>query len=296
MNIQAQLSGIFPALITPFNEEGELECERAESLIERLIDVGVNGFYVGGSTGEGFLQSLEERKEFLAYVAKINRGRVILIAHVGALSSREALFLSACAADLKYDLISSTPPFYYAYTEEEIFSYYKELAQQSVLPLLLYNAPHTTGVSLSMSAQKSLLQIPNVIGSKHTDSNFYMAEQLLSSSPGKVVMNGPDEMLMAGLAMGMQGGIGATYNLMPRQFLEIFDYIQSGEIEKAREIQVKVNRVIAELIRVSPCVIAGIKYSLNHLGYNVGNVRKPLLSIKKDPSHLINLLTEMNCV
>jgi N-acetylneuraminate lyase len=294
MESNQKLAGIFPALVTPFDKSGHLDSERAGPLIERLIQAGVHGFYIGGSTGEGFLQSLEERKRFLKYVAETTKGRVKIIAHVGTLASHEAFYLSGCAADFGYDLISSTPPFYYAYTEDEVFSYYEELANKSSLPLLLYNAPHTTGVSLSMQTQQRLLEIPNVIGSKHTDSNMYVAEQLLSKCPGKVVMNGPDEMLTAGLAMGMQGGIGATYNLMPSYFLDIYRHVNSGKLEKARESQVKVNRVIAELIRVSPCVIAGIKSALGSLGYDVGYARKPLQQIKKDPSHLVELLTEMS--
>lgn len=294
--MKCTLDGIYPALVTPFSATGELDCQLAGPLIEKLIDSGVNGFYVGGSTGEGFLQSVDERQRFLQYVSKINSGRVTLIAQVGTLASHESWLLSEYAAEYGYDVVSSTPPFYYGYTEEEVFTYYEDIAVRSKLPLLLYNAPHTTGVSLPLSAQKRLLEIPGVIGSKHTDSNLYVAEQLLSSSPGKFLMNGPDEMLTAGLAMGMQGGIGATYNLMPRYFVDIYNYVKSGDLDKARHSQSQVNAVIAELLHISPCVIAGIKCALHRLGYDVGIARKPLLPIRKNPDRLVSLLSDMGCI
>jgi N-acetylneuraminate lyase len=99
-------------------------------------------------------------------------------------------------------------------------------------------------------------------------------------------------MLTAGLAMGMVGGIGSTYNLMPHRYLEIFSLVASGELEKAREIQSSVNDVIDELLRISPGVVPGIKYGLNFLGYDLGRARKPFQPIEADTSRFQQLLSE----
>ena len=109
MNVADRLQGIMVPLVTPFDVAGDLACENARALIERYLEVGVTGFYVGGSSGEGFLQSVAERCEFMSFVADVVNRRAILIAQVGALSSRYAHALAGFAAESRYDVVSSTP-------------------------------------------------------------------------------------------------------------------------------------------------------------------------------------------
>lgn len=292
MESNRALSGIVVPLITPFNEKGELVPERALPLIERHLEIGVQGFYVGGSTGEGFLQSVDERREFLQFVARTTQKRVTLIAQVGALASRDAWALADYAAESGYDIVSSTPPFYFNYSEQEIVAYYRELAERSPLPVLLYNSPGTTGRNLSIDAQIEMLRLPNVIGSKHTETNFYNAERLIRNVKGTQIVNGPDEMLTAGLAMGMVGGIGSTYNLMLRHYLDIYRFVKENDLDKARASQAIVNDVIYELLRISPGVVSGIKFGLKILGYDVGIARKPFQAIRADSSRFEKLLIQ----
>lgn len=286
------MAGIMVPLVTPFDEKIDLAPEKALPLIERHLEVGVHGFYIGGSSGEGFLQSVSERHEFLKFVAEAVAGRGTLIAHVGALSSQDAWTLAEHAADCGYDLVSSTPPFYYNYSEQEVFDYYKDLSERSSLPVLLYNSPGTTGRKMSIDAQIAMLRLPNVIGSKHTDVNFFDAERLIRAVKGTQIVNGPDEMLTGGLAMGMVGGIGSTYNLMPRHYLDIYRYVTSGDLAQARDRQAVVNDVIYELLRISSGVIPGIKLGLKILGYDVGGARKPFQAISIDTSRFEKLLIE----
>ncbi len=287
-----RLEGIMVPLITPFDDNGDLAPEVARPLIDRHLEAGVGGFYVGGSSGEGFLQSVAERCEYMRFVAEATEGRVTLIAQVGALCTRDARALTDYAADSGYDVVSSTPPFYFNYTEREVVGYYRDLAEHSSLPVLLYNVPGTTGRNLSVDAQIEMLRLPNVIGSKHTDTNFFSAERLMHEVPGTVIFNGPDEMLTGGLAMGMAGGIGSTYNLMPRHYLNIFRHVQNGDLAKARETQAIVNEIIYELLRVSPGVIPGIKHGLKTLGFDVGRARRPFQAIEADTGRLEKLLVE----
>jgi len=292
MSSKVTLNGIMVPLITPFDEKGALAPDMATPLINRHLEVGVQGFYVGGSSGEGFLQSISERSEFMQFVAKAAKHRGTLIAQVGALSSQDAWTLAEHAADCGYDVVSSTPPFYFNYSEGEIFDYYKELAERSPLPVLLYNSPGTTGRNLTVDAQIKMLELPNVIGSKHTDVNFFSAERVLRTVKGTQIINGPDEMLTGGLAMGMVGGIGSTYNLMPRHYLDIFQYVRNGELDQARDSQAIVNEVIYELLKISPGVVPGIKLGLKTLGYDVGSARKPFQAISADTSRFEKLLSK----
>ncbi len=292
MSISDRLNGIMVPLVTPFDTAGDLASESARGLIERHLEVGVTGFYIGGSSGEGFLQSVAERCEFMKFVSNVVDGRAIMIAQVGALSARDAHTLASFAAESNYDVVSSTPPFYFNYTENEIVAYYSDLAELSDLPVLLYNVPGTTGCNLSTDAQIRMLNISNVIGSKHTDTNFLSAERLMRAVPGAKIFNGPDEMLTAGLAMGMAGGIGSTYNLMPRHYVDIYKHVLRGDLVAARASQAIVNDLIFELLRISPGVIPGIKLGLGILGYDVGGPRKPFQAITADTSEFERLLAQ----
>jgi N-acetylneuraminate lyase len=288
------LGGIIVPLVTPFDDDGDLDVERARSLIEKHLEVGVHGFYIGGSSGEGFFQSVEERSKYLKFVADVVGDQGLLIAQVGALSSRDVHTLSRSAADSGYDIISSTPPFYFAHTEAEVVEYYRNLASESELPVLLYNIPGMTGSSLSTDMQVEMLRLPNVVGSKHTDMNFFSAERLLREVPDAAIFNGPDEMLTGGLAMGMVGGIGSTYNLMPRLYLDIYDAVKSGDLDRARRTQAIANDVIQELLRISPGVVPGIKHGLQMLGFDLGAPRRPFLPLRSDTDRFEVLLTTAN--
>lgn len=284
------LGGIIVPLVTPFADNGDLAAEKARPHIENLLTAGVHGFYVGGSSGEGLFQSVVERIEFMRFVADAADGRCLLIAQVGAMASRDVHELTRAAATNGYDVVSSTPPFYYAHTDAEIVAYYRELAEVSELPVMLYNIPGTTGRSLSVDAQVEMLKLPNVVGSKHTDMNFFVAERLLRAVPTAAIFNGPDEMLTGGLAMGLVGGIGSTYNLMPRLYLSIFEAVQAGDLASARRSQAIANDLIKELLRISPGVVPGIKHGLKFLGYDMGAARPPFQPIAADTSTFEDLL------
>jgi len=293
--IQARkLGGIIVPLVTPFDERGDLAAKKARTLIERYLDIGVHGFYVGGTSGEGFFQSIDERCEFLRVVAEVVSGRGVPLAQVGALSERDVYTLTGFATANRYDVISSTPPFYFSHTDSAVMEYYRRLANVSDLPLLLYNIPGTTGRSISTTMQIEMLKLPNVVGSKHTDMNFFSAERLLREVPIAAIFNGPDEMLTGGLAMGMVGGIGSTYNLMPRIYLEIYSSVKSGDLSSARLLQATANDVIDELLRISPGVVPGIKHGLKVLGFDMGEARRPFLPLESDTTRYEELLIGAN--
>tara|TARA_Y100000389_G_scaffold204750_2_gene259374 strand:+ start:929 stop:1819 length:891 start_codon:yes stop_codon:yes gene_type:complete len=286
--------GIIVPLVTPFDLQGNLDSKKINRLIERHLEIGVHGFYIGGTTGEGLFQSVNERCEFLKAVSEIVDKKVLLIAQVGALSERDVHEMANFASENQYDVISSTPPFYFNHSEKELIDYYKRLSNISELPLLMYNTPSSTGQNISIDTQIDMLKLPNIVGSKHTDMNFFSAERLLREVPTAAIFNGPDEMLTGGLAMGMVGGIGSTYNLMPRIYLEIFDSVKLGNIKNAQKLQAIANDVTHELLRISPGVVPAIKYGLKILGFDVGEPRKPFLSIESDTTKFEKLLINVN--
>ncbi|WP_342394641.1 N-acetylneuraminate lyase [Sinorhizobium numidicum] len=269
--------GIYSALLTPFSEDEAIDRQAIGPLLDFQVRLGVDGVYVGGSSGEAMLQSLEERAACLSDVAAAAEGRLKLIAHVGTIATRDALRLSEHAAKAGYQAISAIPPFYYDFSRPEVMAHYRELADASGLPLIVYNFPaRTSGFTLPELVE--LLSHPNIIGIKHTSSDMFQLERIRHAVPEAIVYNGYDEMCLAGFAMGAQGAIGTTYNFMGDVFVTLRTCAAEGRIEEARRLQVMANRVIQVLIRVG--VMPGSKALLGIMGVRCGTSRRPFRKIE----------------
>jgi N-acetylneuraminate lyase len=271
------LAGVFSALITPLRADGALNLDILPALADAQIAQGIHGFYVGGSTGEAFLQSREERQAVIAGFARAVRGRAKLIAHVGAIATHEAIALAQAAADVGYDAISAIPPFYYDFSPAEVRAHYHALADATPLPLVVYNFPAKSARPLSTADLLTLLQHPKVIGVKHTSQNLYQLERLKTAAPHAVIYNGFDEMFVGGVAMGADGGIGTTYNFMGKLFVQMWNAVRAGELEQARALQTRANAVIDVLIDVG--VFPGTKGILALQGLDCGPCRAPFSAL-----------------
>ncbi|MBR5538478.1 MAG: N-acetylneuraminate lyase [Clostridia bacterium] len=276
--------GIFTALLTPFDKNGKINEKELEKLVKYNIDKGVSGFYVCGSTAEAFLLSTDERKQVLD-VVKASAEDKTLIAHIGSVNEIEATCLAKYAETLGYDAISSVSPFYYNFTFKEIKDYYFRLANSVSLPMVVYNFPAFSGVNLGMKEISQFLSDDKFLGLKHTSNDYFTLEQVKAAFPEKTVYNGFDEMFLAGLSMGADGGIGSTYNFMADKFVKIKAHFENGEIKEAQALQATANKIIAVLCKVG--VMAGEKEVLNQLGFNFGECRKPFKSLNEDEKELI---------
>ena len=271
------LGGIFSALITPFKPDGAVDLEMLAPLAEFELAQGLHGFYVGGSTGEAFLQTAVERKAVLVAFAKAVKGRAKLIAHVGAISTDEAVDIGRAAADAGYDAVSAIPPFYYDFSAAEVLAHYRALAEATPLPLIVYNFPAKSARPLTTLDLLALLEHPKIVGVKHTSQNLYQLERLKSAAPHAVIYNGYDEMFVGGFAMGADGAIGTTFNVMGRLFVRIFDALNAGDLPGALALQSRANAVIDVLIEVG--VFPGTKAMLKILGLDCGPCRRPFAAL-----------------
>jgi N-acetylneuraminate lyase len=267
------LGGVFSALVTPFKPDGGLNLDMLAPLAEFELAQGLQGFYVGGSTGEAFLQTAAERKAVLATFAKAVNGRAKLIAHVGAIATDEAIDIGRAAADAGYDAVSAISPFYFDFSAAEVLAHYRALAEATPLPLIVYNFPAKSARPLSTSELLTLLDHPKIIGVKHTSQNLYQLERLKSAAPQAVIYNGFDEMFVGGIAMGADGAIGTTYNVMGRRFVRMFNAVKAGDLAGALALQSEANAVIDVLIEVG--VLPGTKAMLKMLGLDCGPCRRP---------------------
>jgi N-acetylneuraminate lyase len=232
------------------------------------------GFYLCGATGEGVVMQPEERMRLAETARDAAGGRAKLIAHVGAIDLTTSLALARHAGEIGLDAVSSVPPFFYGYSEEEILYYYEALAEAAGIPVLIYASP-LAGAAFTCERVERLMSIPLVIGLKWTSYDYFTMRRIKELRRGDInVLNGPDECLLCGLAMGADGGIGACYNVMPGVFQTLYSAFRQGDIRAAQDAQFKANKLIDVLIRFG--VIPGVKALLAHIGYDCGYCTRPM--------------------
>ncbi len=263
-----KFKGVMSALVSCVDEQGTVLEDSMRRLMDWQLNSGMDGFYLCGGTGEGPVLQAETRMR-IAEVAKDAVGdRCKLIAHVGAIDLTTATKLARHASDIGLDAISSVPPFFYHYGEKEIADYYRALSDASGLPVLMYASP-LSGVNITWDMVDRLMNIPGMIGLKWTSYDYFTMHRIRELRNGNInVINGPDECLLCGLSMGADGGIGATYNVMPKLFREIYDKFHSGDMAGAQAAQFKANKLIEILLKYG--VVVGIKDMLAKMGYDCG--------------------------
>ena len=280
-----QYKGVFTALLTPFDSNNKINEKELEKLVHFCLKKGVTGFYVGGSTAETFLLTTDERKQLMD-VVKSAAPDATLIAHVGSMNESQATELALYAKELNYDVISSVAPFYYKFSFDEIKNYYFRLADAAGLPMLVYHFPKYSGVNMGIAEMKQFLEDDRFIGIKYTSNDFFTMERCKSTFPDKIVYNGFDEMFLAGLSMGADGGIGSTYNFMADKFVKMKELYEAGKMGEALEIQKVVNRIIV-LLHDAGGTFQAEKEILNQLGFDFGVCRRPFGSPTAEQKELI---------
>lgn len=276
MNLE-KFKGVFPALYACYDDSGQISEERTKEFCNYLYEKRVKGLYVGGSSGECIYQSLEERKLTLKYVAEALKGKLTLIAHVGAPSTNESIILAKYAEELGYDGLSSIPPIYFKLPETSIYKYWTEIMDSTELPFFIYNIPQTTGYSLSINLFKKLLKNPKVKGIKNSSMPVLDIERFKNvGGEDIIVFNGPDEQYIAGRLVGADSGIGGTYGVMPGLFLKAEELLSEGKLMEAKNLQGDINDIIIALCSLNGSMYSAIKEVLKLNGINIGSVRGPL--------------------
>ncbi|WP_413736335.1 N-acetylneuraminate lyase [Sodalis sp. RH21] len=259
------LSGLYAALATPFSEDEAIDFSSLRQLTEVINQQPLDGIYVGGSTGESLLQTPAEREEVLRFVAKNRSGKSKLIGHVGAISTRESRRLAQVCAEAGYDAISAIPPIYFPYQSREIIGYYKDIvAAAQGVPLIIYNIPAMSGVKFSANDLRELLGTKGIIGLKQTSFDMYQTEQLRRGFPEALILNGYDEVFLAGIGTGADGAVGSTFNIMGWRYRQLWQALQEGRLVEAQALQGQCNEVIDLLVKAG--VFPALKFILKEMG------------------------------
>lgn len=289
-----KFKGVFPAFYACYDENGEVSPERTQKFTQYLIDKGVQGLYVCGSSGECIYQTPEERMLILENVMKVAKGKVTVIAHIAAPSTRDSIRLAKHAESCGADAVAAIPPIYFVLPEHAIERYWSDMADATDLDFIIYNIPQTTGYTLSLNLFKKMRQNKKVIGVKN--SSMPVQDILNFKAAGGedcVIFNGPDEQFVGGRLMGADSGIGGTYGVMPELFLKANEYVKAGEFEKAQKVQFAIDEIISTMCSCKGNLYAVMKEILKMNGMDIGGARLPLAPVVPEDMETIKKADEM---
>ncbi|HEY0670288.1 MAG TPA: dihydrodipicolinate synthase family protein [Sphingobacteriaceae bacterium] len=242
-----QLKGLWPAMFTPVNQEGKLNVPELEKLIEMLIKEGVDGLYILGSTGQGFLFGEEERKKIAELTIQIVNNRTGIIVQVGAISTDECVRLAKHAAKAGADAISSVGPIYYGASVNMAFEHYRKIAEATDLPFI----PYQIGAATNDVMVDKLLKIPNIVGMKLTTANLLEISSVYRQTAGNwQLFSGADELICQAALCGTAGAIGSTYNVLPATFKKLREDFLQGRTSMASEFMLTFQNLIQDILPV----------------------------------------------
>jgi N-acetylneuraminate lyase len=267
------LGGIIPALVTPLREDRSLDTAALEKLLERVYGAGCHGVYLCGSTGEGLLLPCSIRSQIVEIAARNTPAGGHVLVHIGAWSEREAKDLARHAERNGASALSALRPHGTGFAE--MLEYYRRLAAVAALPFFGYYFPAEVGGPLEIGQLEEVCALPGVAGLKFTDYDLYKLSLLVRA--GKLLFNGRDEVLAAGLLMGAAGGIGSIYNIVPEWFVALYSHAQAGQWTEARAVQDQINDVIRILVAFP--FLPALKRTLAWQGLPCGAALEPRLPL-----------------
>ena len=308
MTNMKKYEGIIPAFYACYGEDGGINPAAVRELTRWFIDQGVQGLYVGGSSGECIYQSKEERKVVLENVMAEAKGKLTVIAHIACNNTADSCELAAHAESLGVDAIAAIPPIYFKLPPYAIAKYWNDMSAAAPnTDFIIYNIPQLAGVALSVPLLNEMMKNPRVVGVKNssmpTQDIQMWRDEGIKAQRDFVVFNGPDEQLISGLVMGATGGIGGTYGAMPQLYVELYRCVKAGEMAKALEIQNDCCRIIYKLCSGHGNMYGMIKEVLRLNGCpDCGSVRAPLAeliesdyAIAKEAAEMIRVAVEKYC-
>jgi 4-hydroxy-tetrahydrodipicolinate synthase len=269
--------GIIPAVITPLTAEGKFNEKAMRKLINYLIDGGVHGLFVVGTTGEFYGLNPEEKREIFQVTMDETKGRVPVYAGTNGITTRESVMLTQLAEECKVDAVSVLTPMFISPNQDQLIEHYKTVAASTSLPVVLYNNPPKTGVNLAAATVAKLAEVPNIVSIKDSSGDLTLTAEYIRLTQGRddfSVLMGRDTLIYGALCYGAVGSIASCANVAPRLCADIYEKYMAGDLEGALNAQFKLAPLrIAFTIGTFPAVI---KESLILLGIEAGPCMDPV--------------------
>jgi 4-hydroxy-tetrahydrodipicolinate synthase len=270
--MKTTLRGIVPPLVTPLIDNDTIDDAGLERLIEHVIEGGVSGVFILGTTGEAQSISFALRYEMIKQTARILNNRLPLLVGISDTSLVDSISLSDLAAECGADAVVSAPPYYYATGQAELAEFYEQLIPQLELPIYLYNMPTHTKVSFAPSTIRRIAENEKVIGFKDSSANggyFQSVMHEMRDRPDFSLFVGPEEMMAESVLMGAHGGVNGGANMFPKLYVALYNAALAKDVDKVRELHAKVMQISSSIYTVGSygsSYLKGVKAGLSVLG------------------------------
>ena len=276
-----KFSGIVPPVITVFDSEGEIAEENTKKFIQHLIDEGVHGIFVAGSTGESALMTMKQRKKIIDIGVESARGKVPLFAGTGHNATRITVELSKYAQEAGADGILVSLPHYPKPTQEALYHHYQTVAEEVNIPVFVYNWPGQYGVDIEPATVANLAKDGYIQGIKDTHDDIDHTAEIIRLTEGKItVWVGFESKILPALCLGANGSVCTIGNIIPREVVQIYDLFQQGKIKEAAKKQLSIfglANVLFERHDMQP-----LKEGIKMLGYDVGDALMPTTEVSPE--------------
>jgi len=273
--------GIVPPIITVFNSKGEIDGEKTKRFIQHLIDEGVHGIFIAGSTGEYSLMNMKQRKQIIDIGVEATKGKVPLFAGTGHNSTRIAVELSEYAQDAGADGVLVSLPHYPKPTQEAIYRHYKMIAEAVNIPLFVYNWPGQYGVDIEPETVARLAEDGYIQGIKDSHTDIDHTAEIIRLTEGKItVWQGFETKILLALCLGADGNVCTIGNIIPKEVVEIYNLFQEGKIKEAAKIQLSIFGLVNVLS--SRHDMQPLKEGIKMLGYDVGDALMPTTEVSSE--------------
>lgn len=290
VEVNMDFGNVLTAMVTPFNNENKLDLERVTNLVEHLINNGTEGLVVAGTTGESPTLSHDEKLELFAHVVKVVNKRIPIIAGTGTNDTAYSIELTKEAEATGVDAIMLVNPAYNKPSQRGLYEHFKAIAENTKLPIMLYNIPGRTAVNMTADTTIALSAIDNIVSIKEASGDFHQISKVIENTPEDFsVYCGDDGMTLPLMSIGAKGIVSVTSHVIGKEINEMVQTFLSGDVVKAASMHRKLLPMMeAMFIAPSP---TPVKASLNLLGIEVGDVRLPLVHVDdKDHDFLKSIL------
>ncbi|MBD8026947.1 4-hydroxy-tetrahydrodipicolinate synthase [Ureibacillus sp. Re31] len=285
---------ILTAMVTPFNEQEEIDWNATENLINYLLANGTDALVISGTTGESPTLTEDEKVELFKFTVKVVDGRVPVIAGTGSYNTRASIELTKQAENVGVDGIMLVTPYYNKPSQEGLYQHFKAIAEETSLPIILYNVPGRSIVSLSVETIVRLSAIPNIVAIKEASGNLDAMTEIIEKTPGNFSLySGDDGLTLPVLSIGGAGVISVASHIVGQEMQAMIKKFLIGNINEAAKDHRKLLPIMKALFATpNP---TSVKAALNLNGIPVGGVRLPMVPLNKfELKALENILNTLN--